>query len=108
MARGSVVDDRHAFAAEDLVKGGSELAVAVVDQEARPFEQAGEAELARLLAHPGAGRIRRATGEMDAAAAELDEEQHLETAQRERLDGEEVTGEHARGLLTEEAAPART
>jgi hypothetical protein len=48
------VDDRHAFAAEDLVKGGSEFAVAVVDQEARPFEQAAGAEVARLLAHPGA------------------------------------------------------
>jgi hypothetical protein len=40
------VDDVDAFAAEDLVEGGAELAVAVVDQEVHPLEQAGEAEVA--------------------------------------------------------------
>jgi hypothetical protein len=43
----------------------------------------------------------------DAAATEFDEEQHVEATKRDRLDGEEVTGEHARGLLAEEGAPAR-
>ena len=35
--------DRHLdrFAAEDLVEDGAELAVAVVDEEAHPFEQTG-------------------------------------------------------------------
>jgi hypothetical protein len=35
------VDHSDAFAAKDLVEGGAELAVAVVDQEAHPLEQAG-------------------------------------------------------------------
>jgi hypothetical protein len=46
--------------------------------------------------------------EVDAAAFEFDEEEHVEAAQRDRLDGEEVAGEHAGGLLAEEFAPARS
>jgi integrase len=46
--------------------------------------------------------------EVDAAAAKLDEEQDVVAAERDRLDGEEVTGERARRLLAEEVAPART
>jgi hypothetical protein len=38
-----------AFAAEHLVERGGELAVAVVEQEVDPFEEAGEAQVARLL-----------------------------------------------------------
>ncbi len=39
------MDHFDAFAAEDLVKGGAELAVPVMEQEARPLEDAGEAEV---------------------------------------------------------------
>jgi hypothetical protein len=69
------VDHLDPFAAEDLVEAGAELAVAVVDQEPRPLEQAGKAEVARLLRDPAAGRVGCAAGEVDAAASELDEEQ---------------------------------
>jgi hypothetical protein len=41
-------------------------------------------------------------GTVDAAPFEFDEEEHVEAVQRERLDGEEVAGEHAGGLLAEE------
>ena len=43
-------------------------------------------------------RIRsiNATGKVDAPAPELDEEEHIETTQRDRLDREEVAGEQAR------------
>ena len=47
------VDHADSFAAEHLVEGSGELAVAIVDQEAGSFEEAGEAEVARLLEHPG-------------------------------------------------------
>jgi hypothetical protein len=43
------VDDSDAFAAEDVVEGSGELAVAVVDQEPRPLEQPSEAEVAGLV-----------------------------------------------------------
>jgi hypothetical protein len=48
-------DDLDPFAAEDLVEGGAELAVAVVNPEPRPFEDTREAEVARLLGDPACG-----------------------------------------------------
>ena len=47
------VDHPDSFAAEDLVEVSGELAVAIMDQEARPLEQAGEAKVSRLLDDPG-------------------------------------------------------
>jgi hypothetical protein len=88
-------------------KESGELGVAVVDQEPDPLEYAGEAQVARLLGHPGAGRVGCAASQVDAAAVELDEEEHVEAAERDRFDGEEVAGDHARGLLAEEVPPAR-
>jgi hypothetical protein len=64
-----------------------------------------EAEVARLLGNPAAGRVRGAAGEVDAAGSELDEEEHVVAAERDRLDGEELTGERARRLLAEELPP---
>ena len=71
-------DDLDALAAEDLVEGNAELAVAVVDEIPDSIEQAGEAEVARLLGYPGARRVGRAASEVDAAALEFDEEEHVE------------------------------
>ncbi len=100
------MDHFDAFAAEDLVKGGAELAVPVMEQEARPLEDAGEAEVAGLLRNPGAGRVGRAAGDMDATASELDEEEDVVAAQGERLDGEEVARQDACCLLAQELSPA--
>ena len=44
---------------------------------------------------------------MDAAALELDEEEHVEAAERDRLDREEIAGEHGGRLLAQEKPPAR-
>jgi hypothetical protein len=66
------VDHPDPFATEDLVESRTELAVAVVDQEPRLLEGAGEAEIASLLGDPGAGRVSGAAGEMDSAAREFD------------------------------------
>ena len=100
------LDDRDALAAKDLVEGGAELAVAVVDQEPCPLEPVREAEVARLLDHPGTGRLARAPGEVDAAASELDEEEHVVAAQADRLDGEEIARQHARRLVAKKLTPA--
>jgi hypothetical protein len=72
-----------------------------VDQETHPLEQAGEAEVPRLLGDPAARRVGRAARQVDASAFKLDEEQDVEATQRDRLDGEEVAGDDARGLLAE-------
>jgi hypothetical protein len=53
-------------------EGAAELAVAVMDQEAHPLEDAREAEFARLLGDPCPGRVGRAAGNVDAAAFEFD------------------------------------
>src|SRR6266542_553783 len=101
------VDHLDPFASEDFVEGAAELAVAVVDEESHPVEQPSEAEVARLLGHPGTGWIGRAARQMDTAALEFDEEEHIEAPKRECLDGEEVAGEHGCGLPAEELSPAQ-
>src|SRR6266508_135491 len=66
-----------------------------------------EAEVASLLGDPGAGGICRAAGEPDAAAGVRDEEEHVVAAQDDALNREEVAGDDARRLRSEELAPAR-
>ena len=46
--------------------------------------------------------------DVQAAGADLDEEQHVEGLQECGLHGEEVTGDDALGLATQELAPGRT
>ena len=79
-------DDPDSFAVEDLVEGARELAVAVTDQVADgcgSFAQC-PGEVARLLGYPRAVWVGGAAGEVQAAAVELDEEEHVEPAKRDR------------------------
>src|SRR6266516_5881350 len=102
--------DLDALASEDGVEVARELAVAVADQAAKGrgllLECPGE--LARLLRHPGAGRVVGAASEVDPAAGELDEEEDVDSLQGDRLDGEEVDREHALRLLPQEGAPRKS
>ena len=59
------------------------------------LEDAAHREVAGLLGDPGAGRVRRDAGEVDAPRAELDEEQHVDAPQQDRVDAEEVAGDDA-------------
>ena len=82
-------DDLDSFASEDRVEIARELAVAIPDQEAnrsRALDQS-PGELSGLLRDPDAGGIGRTAGEPDAPAAVGDEEEHVEAAEPERLDG---------------------
>ena len=101
------LDDMDPFAGEDRVEVAGELVIAVADQEAEPsrllLERPGE--LTGLLGNPGAGRVGGAAGEVHAAACEFDEEEDVEALQRDRLDGEEIDGEHALRLLPQEGTP---
>ena len=101
------LDHAEAFAGEDSIKVAGELAVAVADQEAKParllLERPGE--LASLLVDPRSVGIGGAASDVDAAACQFDEEEDIEALQRDCLDGEEVDGEHAAGLLAQERAP---
>jgi hypothetical protein len=93
---------------EDLVEGSRELAVAVADQEPRPLLLFGPLhhQVARLLRDPSTVRVGGHTSEMDAPTLELNEEEHMQPPQPERLDSKEVTLKDPRGLLAQELAPA--
>ncbi len=101
------VDHLDAFTAEDLVEGGAELAVAIVDQESHPLEHAGKAEVARLLGYPGAGRVGRAARQVDTAVSEFMLACDFLTVETISLRRFLRALLHARGLLAEEIAPAR-
>lgn len=100
------VDHSAAFAEEDFVEGGCELAVAVVDQKPRRLQDAARSfGCARAgLPRPPVG-LGGAARQVDAAALKLEEEKHVEAAQRERLDGEEIPGEYRGGLPAQELPP---
>jgi hypothetical protein len=51
-------------------------------------------------------RIRGATGDVDPPTAKLNEEQHIEASEPERLNREEITGEHRPGVRPQELTPA--
>src|SRR2546425_115133 len=94
--------------AEDLVEGVAELRVAVVDEKperllvAEPHDQ-----VARLLGDPAAVRIRRAGDVLNPSRRERDEEEDVDPLQKGGFDGEEVAGEHARRLRSQEGSPRR-
>lgn len=96
-----------ALAAEDVVEGGGELGIAVAEQE--PGAQLAVLQLPgqvpSLLGHPLAGRVECAAGDVDAAAAELDEEEDVEPGQPDRVDDEEVGGQDLVGMLADELTP---
>ena len=92
---------------EDFVEGAAVLAVAVPDQEADTIVGEVEAEVARLLSHPGAVRVSGAAGKPDAPVAVGDEEQRVVAAQKHALDREEIARYDARRLRSQELAPAR-
>jgi hypothetical protein len=101
------LDDPDAAATEHLSKVPVYLrSRSRIRKHTRPRPRV-EAEVARLLADPGAGRVGRAASEPHAAACVRDEEQHVVAAQEHCLDGEEVAGDDARRLGAPELAPPR-
>jgi hypothetical protein len=99
-------DHSDAFSPEHFVECVAELRVAVVDEKAErllvvePHDQ-----VARLLGDPAAVRIRRAGDVLDPSRCERDKEQDVDPLQERGLDGEEVAGEHARRLRSQERPP---
>jgi len=94
------LDDLDSFAGEDGVEVTGELAVAVADEETKGRSPLLECpgELPGLPGDPGAGRVRCNPDEAYASAGKLNEKEHVQPLQRDRVDREEVDGEHGRGL----------
>ena len=98
------------------VRGGSKLVLVVdgkmlpiANQESHRFRvlRQGPRQLPGLLDDPWRARIRRATRQMHTTATQLDEEEHVEPFQPDRLDGEEIDREHAAAVRSHELAPRR-
>jgi hypothetical protein len=97
------------FAPEDLVEDGGVLAVAITNQETDRYRALGQRprELAGLLDYLAAVGVGGAAGKVHASSAELDEEEHVQASEPERVDGEEVAGDDSRCLCTHELAPGK-
>src|ERR687896_497005 len=101
------LDDADPLGSKDAVEDGGKLGVAIVDEQAhgrRPVVQA-EDEVASLLGDPGTIGCGRAVGEENASAGELDEEDYVESLERDGLHCEEVAGDDAGSLCTQELGP---
>ena len=62
-------------------------------------------EVARLLGDPAAVRVGAAGDVLDPPGRERDEEEDVDPLQEDGLDREEVAGEHARRLRSQEGSP---
>src|SRR5918996_3232508 len=92
------LDDPDPLRAEDLVEGGGELRVSVVDEEAKIAARVGERhrEVSRLLGDPDVVGTGGATGEMNPTTRELDQKEHVDRLSECAVDGEEVACHDAR------------
>jgi hypothetical protein len=107
--RTGVLITRMLSLAKTVSKSRVNLLSRPADHEAEPWRLLLQypGELASLLGDPRARGVGGAVGEMDAAAAMLDEEEDVETPEGDRVDGEEVDGEHASRLLPQECPPGQ-
>jgi hypothetical protein len=97
----------HVLHPKHRVEGCRELGISVVDQggEAPAFVLKLPAQVAGLLGDSGGGGVLRAAGHRHVPSLELDEEQHERGLQSDDIDREQITGEHACAVRTEERAP---
>src|ERR1035437_8159381 len=90
-----------------LVEAGSEVGVAVADEE--PESTTGilqvRGEIAGHLCGPWSVRVGGGSEDVHDAALHFDDEQHVAAPQEDRVDGEEVRGHNALGLDGEELGP---
>jgi hypothetical protein len=95
---------------EHLIEAPGELGVPVADQEAEvpPGLLHIGGEVVGHLSHPWSVRVGGDTEDVQDAALDLDHEQHVEAAEKDRVDVEEVCCHDPLGLGGEELRPGRT
>ena len=100
------LEDLAAFGSEDLVEGVYELACAVAHERPGVGELVAvtEQQVPRRLGGPDAAGVVRDPCEVHGPGRDVDEEQQVEPAQRDRVDGSEVAGD--RGLGPQELRPS--
>src|SRR6266542_6111987 len=91
-----------------LVERVAELGVAIMDEESeRLLVRELHGEVARLLGEPASVRVRAAGDVLDPPGRERDEEEEIDPLQEDGSDGQEVAGERARCLRSQEGSPRR-
>ncbi len=101
------MQDAEGLAGEDSIDDGGERGIAVPDHEAEARHTVAEIhqEIPRLLGDPGAAEVGRDAQEMNAAGGVLHHEQYVKPVQQQGVDAEEVGGEDAVCLGSQELAP---
>ena len=92
---------------EHGVKAARELAIAVANQKPHRLLSLDECpgNLPRLLRDPHTVGMSRTAGYMHTAAADFNEEQHIQSLEPHRVDCEEIHGDDALGLRAQELSP---
>jgi len=104
-------NDLNPVASEHAVKTVGEFPIPVADEETEGFPVLGQdpRELSGLLCDPLTARLGRASREMHTTTAQLDQEEHVESLEPDRLDGKEIYREHAApGALARIRATSRS
>src|ERR1019366_6220593 len=101
-------DDLDADRREHGVEAGRELRISIADEETHLASGLFElrCEIASDLGHPQTVGVGGHAEQVDDAPFELDDEQHVITAEQNGVDREEISGQEAFGLGAEELAPA--
>jgi hypothetical protein len=112
-ARGAwtgVCGDPDGVGGEDGVEGSRVLGVAIADEELDRARLFGEVhrEVAGLLGDPAGDRVGRDAGDSDTSRVVVDEHEHVEPAEKDGVDMEEVARHQPLGLGREELRPGRS
>jgi len=104
------LDDPGALCGEDGVEGSRELGVAIADEELDRVCVVGEVhrDIAGLLGDPAGDRVGRDAGDPHATAVVVDEHEHVEPAEENGVDVEEVARLQTFRLAGEELRPGRS
>src|SRR6266702_3696018 len=102
--------DPSAFAAEHLIELVDELGIPIMDGEPDWSLQLVQlpGQVSGLLSDPGCVGMGGAVGIENAAAADLQEDEHVESPKQHRVDGKEVAGKDRSGVSGEKLRPSRT
>jgi hypothetical protein len=98
------LDDSDPFRSEDLVESRRELCVAIPDQELDRSTSVREIanQVASKLGDECTSRMARHTEDVYFSSRKFYDEEHVELLERHGIHGEEVRGQHAVGLGTQE------
>src|ERR1019366_5904999 len=95
---------------EHSVESAGELSIPIADQELElpdPLLKVAQ-QVTRLLGDPRAARMPGHTQNVDPAGLDLDDEEHIDPAEQNRVNVEEVTRQHPICLGAQELPPAHT